>query len=500
MPVARRQLFRNATLTAVQVVVSALFMFFVYKFLLAAIGPEQLGVWSIVMAVSTLARITDLGFAGGMTRFVAKYRALDQQESVLEVVETGTISLAILAAGMLGLSYPLLAILLPLFMEPAAARDALTLLPFSLLSFGLLAVAGSFLSSLDGLQRADLRNLLLISGTLVYGVLIPACVNTMGFVGLGWAQLAQSGCILIGALFVLRSQLNLGWWPTRWRKDRFREMLGYNVSLQITTLAAFLGDPLTKLMLGHFGGMGSVAYYEMATKMVNQFRAVVTNVNQVMVPVITHLHERGDAELAPLYRQTYSLMFFVCTSFYAGAILAVPSISWLWIGESHPFFIHVAYVLMLTMLLNTLTAPAYFSNMGTGHANANAASQVILGAANLCAGWVLGSLFAGAGVVTAYSVAVVIGSSYLMWRFFNLHAFSVRDLLPQTGLVSALITLSTAGSAALMATHIHNRLGLAALCLGGIAVISIIVWKNPALGQLRTFARKGRQQAEPGGI
>jgi O-antigen/teichoic acid export membrane protein len=498
MPVAGRQLFRNATLTAVQVVVSALFMFFIYKYLLTTIGAEQMGVWSIVMAVSTLARITDLGFAGGMTRFVAKYRALDQEDAVLELVETGTISLAVLAVAMLGLSYPLLSALIPHFMSPSAAREALSLLPFSLISFGLLAVAGAYLSSLDGLQRADLRNLLLIMGTLLYGAMIPLCVQRYGFIGLGWAQLAQSAAVLAGAFWVLRSQLALGWWPTRWRKDRFKEMLGYNISLQVTTLAAFLGDPLAKLMLGHFGGMGSVAYYEMATKMVNQFRAVVTNVNQVMVPVITHLSEQDRAELVPLYRQTYGLMFFVCTTFYAAAIVAVPVVSWLWLGEPQPFFIQVAYVMLVTMLLNTLTAPAYFSNMGTGHARVNATTQVLLGCANLALGVSLGSVFGGAGVVAAYSAAVILASGYLMWRFFVLHSLPARELLPYTGHGAALGMLLTAGAAAALATLADGALGLVSIGATGCAVILVIGWRSTAFAQLRSVARSRGRSPDPG--
>ncbi len=491
-----RQIFRNATLTVVQVVLSAAFLFFIYRYLLGAIGAEQMGVWSIVMALSTLARITDLGFAGGMTRFVAKYRALDQEESVLEVVETGTVSLAVLAIGMLALSYPLLVALLPHVLNAQSAELAVLLLPYSLTSFGLLAIAGSFLSSLDGLQRADLRNLLLITGTVLYGLLIPLCVESLGFVGLGWAQLGQSLAVLFGSFWVLRTQLDLGWWPRRWCRSRFREMLGYNVSMQVTTLAAFLGDPLTKLMLGHFGGMGSVAFYEMSTKMVNQFRAVVTNVNQVMVPVITRLHEQGEDELKPLYRQTYGLMFFVCAAFYALAFVTVPTISWLWIGHSQPFFIGVAYVMLVTMFLNTLSAPAYFSNLGTGHANVNAYSQVLIGVINLALGAVFGGVFGGAGVVVAYALAVLLGSAFLMQRFFQLHRLDWLESLPRTGRPQVVFMLGSAAAAAGAAHLIQKGPTIPALMVTGFAAILGAAWMSPVRTECLALARKIRQPGQ----
>lgn len=490
MPVTGRQLFKNAKLTAIQVVISAVFMFAVYKYLLKEIGPERLGIWSIVMAISTVAKITDLGFAGGMTRFVAKYQALEQTESVLEIVETGTVSITVLAGLVLGLIYPLLLLVLPKVLQASALDDALKLLPFSLLSFGLLAVAGSFLSTLDGLQRADLRNLTLIAGTVCYGILIPVLVGSVGFEGLGWAQLAQSSGVLMGAWWLVRRQLGFGLIPTRWRYQRFKEMLGYNVSLQVTTIASFFGDPITKLMLGYFGNLAMVGYYEMATKMVGQFRAVVTNVNQVMVPVIAHLHEKDDAELATLYRQTYSLLFFVCATFYSAAMLSVPLISVIWIGHSQSFFVVVAYVMLVTMFVNTITAPAYFSNMGIGRANINAKSQVLIGAVNIPVGILLGSLIGGPGVVAAYSLAVLVGSGYLMQRFFTAHHLPASDLLPDNGFAHAVAVLIIALVAAAAATLIQSngRLAILALLSGGI--ISFVSWRNPVCSYLMATVRR----------
>jgi O-antigen/teichoic acid export membrane protein len=172
--------------------------------------------------------------------------------------------------------------------------------------------------------------------------------------------------------------------------------------------------------------------------------------------------------------------------------MVVPTIALRWVGEGNAYFINVANVMLLTMLLNTLTAPAYFSNMGTGHARVNAVSQVILAAVNVCAGVAGGTLFAGAGVVAAYSSAVLVGSAYLMWRFFSLHEFAVRELLPQTGLWPAAMTMALALCSMVITRHIQSTPGLIGVCLGGIAVIATIGWRNPARGQLFAFARAGR--------
>jgi O-antigen/teichoic acid export membrane protein len=475
----RRQVQKNAILTIVQVIVSAMFLFFVYKFLLHEIGPERMGVWSIVMAVSTLARISDLGFAGGMTRFVAKYRAHDNHEAVLEVVETGTLSLLALAVGIVGLFWPLFSLVLPFFIAGPPLKDALDLLPFSLASFAMMAVAGGYLSTLDGLNRADLRNLILIAATLIHGVAIPLCVRNLGFVGLGWAQLGQSGLIMLGGWAMTHRELGVGLLPRRWRRARFREMLGYNVSLQVSSLASFLGDPLTKLMLGHYGSLAAVGYYEMATKMVNQFRAIVINVNQIMVPIITHMHESNIAGVNRLFGDMYRLLLYVSILFYGAAAMFVPLIALLWIGEPQHFFIAVSYVMLVTMFFNTIIAPAYFVNLGVGRADLNALSQLIIGLGNLTGAMIFGAYFGAAGVVGAYAFAVLCGSGFVMQRFLNLQDLPAGILLGggiwRMGLFVALL-VGLEASLAHLRPDMPTNISLAILGGAGIALVG---WRAP---------------------
>jgi O-antigen/teichoic acid export membrane protein len=466
------QLFRNATLTVVQVVLSATFLFFIYRFLLGTIGAEQMGVWSIVMALSTVARITDLGFAGGMTRFVAMYQAQDDHQAVLEVVETGTLSLAVLSLLMLALAYPVLYLALPRLLDAEPARLALQLLPFSLVSFGLLAVGGAFLSSLDGMQRADLRNQILIAGTVLHGLLIPLCVWRWGFVGLGWAQCGQTVAVLLLAWWQVRQRLGLGWLPRRWRLSRFREMLGYNVHLQVTTLASFLGDPLTKLMMGHFGGLAMVAYFEMAGKLISQFRAIVVNVNQVLVPSIAHAQEKDRDELLRIFQTSFAALLLVSLLFYSVLVSALPLASTIWIGAYNPTFVHCAVLLVVSMQLNTLVGPAYFANMGTGRVSENAASQLIIGLVNLLLGLALGAWFGGWGVAWSFSVGVVAGSAFLMLRHLRHEGYAPSVLRPR--FAGRLLTVAGVS----LASHLLiDNFGRASVLLqaGGAALTSLVI-------------------------
>ncbi|MFZ2991055.1 lipopolysaccharide biosynthesis protein [Ideonella sp.] len=440
MPAARHQLIKNATLTIAQVIVTATTMFVVYRYLLDALGAVKLGTWSIVMATASVARLTDMGFAGGLTRFVAKYRALDDHRAVAEIIETGVTSLAGIALIVLTLVYPLLKYLIPQLI-PEAAVDALELLPFALCSLGLLTLAGGYLSSLDGILRTDLRNLIMIGGALLYMVLTLVLVRKLGFVGLGWAQLGQSAAVLLAAWWMLRMQIGLPWCPRRWRRARFAEMIGYNAHLQLGSMASLLGDPAAKLLLGRYGDLATVGYFEMATKLVSQLRAIVVNVNQVLVPYIARLRETGDDAVTTLYEKTHSIIFFISTTMFGLLLASVSAVSALWLGSYNTTFVMVCLMMLPAMAVNTLAGAAFFSNLGVGDASRNSLVQVGMGLANLLLGAVLGWLSGGPGVVAGYALSIIAGSLYLMLRYRHARALSASTLVPKGQRTHMLFTL-----------------------------------------------------------
>ena len=66
-----------------QIVVISIVLFFLYKFLLGTIGVEQFGIWSLVLATTAVTQIADLGFSGGVVKFVSKYVALKEKKKCL---------------------------------------------------------------------------------------------------------------------------------------------------------------------------------------------------------------------------------------------------------------------------------------------------------------------------------------------------------------------------------------------------------------------------------
>ena len=283
----RRPVIRNAAMTIMQVVVSSVILFFLYRYLLYTIGVAKLGVWSVVMATASTSRMSELGISGSVVKFVAKYRAHSDALSVSEVVQTAAISTAVLLSVMLGLLYPIFSWLLKFVIPASDIAEGLTILPYTLISLWCIALGGVFQSGLEGCQRIDLRSWILMGSSILYLLLTVILVPEFGLIGLVFGQVLQAAIVLTISWMLLRHELKiLPLIPNRWSKRLFREIIGYGANFQIVSIVGMMYEPVTKGLLSRYGGLAMVGYYEMASRMVFQFRIMIVSANQVLVPVI----------------------------------------------------------------------------------------------------------------------------------------------------------------------------------------------------------------------
>ncbi|HYE57834.1 MAG TPA: hypothetical protein VD948_04985, partial [Rhodothermales bacterium] len=89
-----RRVFFNATLSVLQVAVNGGLYLLLYRFLYDTIGVAQLGVWSIVLAWTSVSNLASLGLGGATTYFIPKYLARGERPYVQALVQTGTLTAA----------------------------------------------------------------------------------------------------------------------------------------------------------------------------------------------------------------------------------------------------------------------------------------------------------------------------------------------------------------------------------------------------------------------
>jgi len=436
------------------------------------LGVDQIGVWSIVLASTSVSRLADLGLSASVVRHVARAVGEGDNELVGTTIESTTVSLAVLMGAVLCGSYFPLRYVLEFSISSSALDLGLQILPYALVSLWVSILSTVFLGGLDGHQRIDLRATVVILSVLLYLVLAVALVPRFGLMGIAYAQIAQAlASASLSWLMLRRVAQALPLLPLHWKWRVLKPMIGYGLNMQIIAVMSFLFDPVTKLVMGKLGGMDSLGYYEMASKLVLQFRSLVVEANRVVIPIIAGADsqtERYQDKGGLFFLASYQIVFFCSVVLYSSLSMLMPAISVLWTGDFAPKLVIYGQLLISGWFINTLIGPAFFSNVGTGQLRDNVVSQAIIGAGGSLMGCAGGLLLEGIGVVTGVIVGLVCGSIYLLWR----HVKSMGLEWPATLLPKGMLPLvigAIFGSLAL------NQLGLIVSPVNALIAIPVFV-------------------------
>ncbi|MGD2063711.1 MAG: lipopolysaccharide biosynthesis protein [Nitrospirota bacterium] len=481
------RLARNAVANVLQTLAGAGLLFALYRYINKTLGVEQLGVWSVVLATVSASRLADMGLSTGVIRFVARDRARGELDRASRVIDTANLTLMASVGAVLPLLHPLLAKLLPHLFDAVHLVQAQEILPYALVSLWLTIIATVYQGGLDGCQRMELRAGLVVAGQALLLAFAFWLVPRYGLVGLAWAQIAQGLFLSVtGRLLLRRALPHLPWLPRRWCWGVLREMLGYGASIQLTTLFMLLFDPVAKALLARFGGPAAAGYFEMANQVVLKARAVIVTGNQAVVPHVAVLAESEPARLARLYRQNVRVLVFITLPAFALLFAWAGAFSWLLAGTYQREFVFLLGLLVLAWGGNIFDAPAYFTNMGTGHVGWNTLSHVIMGALNASLGWLLGSWYGAHGVAFAYAIALVTGSLVLIAVFQRRHGLGWRGGLAREhlGLVVACAVVVAFGWIEPLRPSTSRPAVLAAGLLLPPLVLGLAAWFHPMRRQL----------------
>jgi O-antigen/teichoic acid export membrane protein len=498
----------SAALSVLQVVIAGVILFFFYRFLVRTIGMAAVGIWSVVLATTVVGRIAHFGFAGALARFVARANAQGDGKESVRYVQTAMLSSAAILAATAILLLPTLKFVLASVIAQGSLTIVGVLAPWAVLSFWVSNVTAVVQGALDGALRVDLRNAIMIGSSILYVALGVPMVSAHGLMGLAYAQVLQGVTSAVITWLVLRSVVpGLPLVPRRWDYAIFRELLGFGWRLQVVSIAVLLLEPTTKVLLARFGGLAAAGYYEMATRLVQQVRALVVNAGQVLVPAIADSHERDKAHARALYRDSYNLVSLVVVPMAGALIVVFPAVSELWIGRYAPQFVTFASLLTVGWFANALTAPSYYAAIGMGQMRWNIVGHVVMAVVNLGATLLLGVIYGAVGVVVGTLLALLTGTVITGVKNHLEQGEPLADLLPRSTVVLILTCGVGSGLSVLLYHLLRPLLGLAWSITAALALYAVFtmlgVWWHPhrtRLAQVRrlltSFISQPRENAQ----
>jgi O-antigen/teichoic acid export membrane protein len=481
----RRQILLNAATTFGQVTGSAATLFFLYRFLIRSIGIERLGVWSLVLATTSIVTLANAGFSTSIVKFVAKYVAREKTEDVSTLMQTALISIgfavAVIAAGL----YPVAKWLLRIILPPASLSEAIAILPFALASLWINVVAGVLQAGLAGHELITECNYVELSGSILYLISAFLFVPRHGLLGLAYSQTAVAAVCLLAAWLLLRRRIpRLPFVPRRWNRKLFGEMAGYGLHFEFITASQALREPVTKALLAKFGGLALVGFYDLASRWVVNFREMIVQTCQVLVPTVSRLQEREPDSIPLLYRESYRLIFFLAIPSFAFLVALSPLVSILWIGHFEPIFVTFVALLAAGWLVNVLSNPAYVVDLGTGTLKWVSVGCAVTAILNAGLGFVAGIYWGGTPVVAASVFSLAVGYVIVLGSYHVENRIPFVQLLPKESagivLTSLLGTVIFLSFFSLSKEHLSLSLPFMAGPLAALfTMIFIPMWVHP---------------------
>lgn len=479
------QIFINALSSISQIVLTIAIYFILYRYLLNTIGVAQLGLWSLVMASASVTQVTNLGLAGSVVKFVAKYLAHGEDKRISYIIQTATLSIATFIGLAVLLGYPIIKWILSSVISTESISIALSILPIALLALWLKVIGHVILSGLDGYQRIDIRSILLISGAVLNLGLCFVLVPFYGIIGVAYSNVIQNLLVLITGWFALKKQLpSLPFFPYKWDKAAFKEMIGYGINLQIISVAYMFYDPLTKALLSKFGSLSMVGFYEMANKMVGQLRILLISGLRVLAPVFSYLFEKTPEKIKDVYATSYQILFYLALPAFSMLVVFTPLISYLWIGFYENDFVFFGILLCISYFIAILSFPAEVVCLGVGILKWIVIANIIAALTTGFLGYIFGTLIDGNGVVIAWSVAVCLASAIKYISFSITQKISKSELIPPhstiilfTSFISVLLTIFLSFA---QNSHKGNLINIFIINAFLFSIVSfLILWAHP---------------------
>lgn len=414
---------RNTLLSGIQAVFGMACMFWAYRILLHEAGAERMGLWTLLFSSISIARLADVTGSGGLARFVAEARGCNRDATTY--IHTLTLATIALYFSLSLIIYFLSDELIKFMVEPQWRKEALAVMPLAIVA-GLFSspVAALLASGIDGLQRADLRALLVMASYVIFLILVNKMVPQYGIWGWGVALVVQQILTIVGSWVILSIYLpRLGFAPYRWSFRTFRETLAFGLKLQVSGVASHLSEPLAKIIMGKVAGLEAVALYELSAKLVTGLRGILVQMAMPLIPEFAV--SKGSAQtIESLLRKSTRVMTRASIGLLIVLILAAPIFSSFMLSAVNTDLLVMIAILGVGWTANALAVPHYFAGIGCNFMRWNIGSHFAIAASVVIVGGLLGPIFGAIAVVIAITIGLIGGA--FMVRLGNGRALNTR--------------------------------------------------------------------------
>lgn len=438
-----KSLRRNSIFAGVAEAWRILSRFILTPVILAKMGKEGYGAWTILFTVCSYVDVFNMSFGFAYNKFAAEYDRKKDFATLSSLLSTGIVVVGALSA--LALSFiwiwtqPVLSFLK---FPPEYSADGATALVLVSLCLLLRMSFGNVFYVLSGLQRLDLQHKLSIVASIVE-FLVSVVLLSMEFGLLGLAYGHCAGQVLSTALAWilckrLRPELRIS--PFAITRQSCKMVLSLGMRFQALSGLAILFVQGVKLVIANRCNLSMVADYEIAEKLLSLSRALSGALIDPLMPAFANLQAGNDREKArSLFVHSSKLVAMTGMAALAGLFVFADPVIVAWTGRAEPVAAWTIRVMAFGHFVWVMTGPGSSVLRGSGSLRlelTNALLRTVLAGVLIIPGVIAGRYD---WIVLAIVVSRVVSSLWFLVRFTQQseHGFGwyFKDILGRATLV-----------------------------------------------------------------
>jgi len=356
-------------------------------FNLEHLGTPHYGLWILIASLTTSFALLDVGYAGALVRFIARYRASRDSRGLNEILSTLFVVYSAIGLATFGLALLLARNLEGIFsIDPANVSTAKQVL-LIISSFVAIRFACSvFGGVVVGFQRYHLNNIVSIVTSIAVAVVnVAVLMAGFGLVGL----VAATTSVRILGLLLYRQNAYRVFPGLRIRvadfsMSRLREVSEFSVYMLLLDLGLKLNYSADTLVLGAFLGTAAVALWAPAQRLTELLTRLTNQLNEALFPYIVDSDTTGRInQLRETFIQGTRLSLAMAIPAAGGVALLAQPLMESWIGPSFSQTATILQILAALVILRVGNATSAAILKGAGEHRRLTAYVGITGLGNL---------------------------------------------------------------------------------------------------------------------
>jgi O-antigen/teichoic acid export membrane protein len=398
-------------IVVIETILLACLTFGTFSVLVRVTDMETVGLWVLVNSLLGFSRAADF-WSRGLSSFAAEALGKGEPGEAAAFVSTAVLT----GAAGYGVLATLGATVIWLFAEPLAGQVHAPLVreivPLMGLTFWLLSVSGIYQGGFLAFGRPGLKATQTAGGAFVFLGVALLLAPRYGLWGILTAQALQGAAMLAYSAAAFHGFL-AGGKPT-WRRDKFQQLVSFgSKAIAVGTLQLAI-EPVIRLLANQFGGLGTVASVELASRFIGIVRSLITSIGQILVPQFARLGAQGKDELPALYKDMNRLFLVASLSGFSLLATAAPAVEELVLGRTGTGFVPYLWILSVGWFANTVTSPAFFHLLAQRRLRPLFWTHAIMTGGAAVLGMTGGVLAGASGALTGATLAIAASSLYLI--------------------------------------------------------------------------------------